>query len=165
MRKSLRTQANYQMRQSQNKKPAEENDFESRRALLLPPNWLEETFFKIFQLLNNFLIIGQKQVQRIGKLSFLKVVKLQLQHYYETKDWNIKNRDLKLNLNAQFFLNNRASEKIRILSTCAGSMLTLCDSQWPSGQNCLLESLEWSCRTRQVTSYWGGKQLLCQRTV
>ena len=122
-------------------------------------------FFKIFQLLNNFLIIGQKQVQRIGKWSFLKVVKLQLQHYYETTDWNIKNRGLTLNLNAQIFLNNRASEKIRILSTCAGSMLTLCDSQWPSGQNCLLESLEWSCRTRQVTSYWEGKQLLCQRTV
>lgn len=60
MRKSLRTQANEQMRQSKNKKPAEENDFESRRALLLPPNWLEKTFFKIFQLLNNFLIIGKK---------------------------------------------------------------------------------------------------------
>lgn len=48
MRKSLRTQANDQMRQSQNKKPAEENDFESRRALLLPPNWLEKTFFQDF---------------------------------------------------------------------------------------------------------------------
>lgn len=54
MRKSLRKQANYQMRQSQNKKPTEENDFESRRALLLPPNWLEKTFFQDFPTTEQF---------------------------------------------------------------------------------------------------------------
>ena len=37
--------------------------------------------------------------------------------------------------------------------TCVGSIWILRDSQWPSAQNCLLESREWSWRTRPVTSY------------
>ena len=37
--------------------------------------------------------------------------------------------------------------------TCVGSIWILRDNQWPSAQNCLLESREWSWRTRLVTSY------------
>ena len=103
MRKSLRTEANDQMRQSQNKKSAEENDFESRRALLLPPNWLEKTFFQDFPTTEQFPHNWSKSSTKNRKVKLSQGCETTITTLLRDDRLKHKNRGLKLNLNTQFF--------------------------------------------------------------